>query len=290
MRLKRSIRPARSAPLRGGRADRLGTLRGVTHERPHPGHVLAGVSAEAALRAEAGLADAARDAGPQHVRAVPPDVRDDGSAQRDDAGAGTGKPAGDTGGAPGAEPSEAPGEGATESPAEPAPVPVARGVVLTVSDRCARGEREDRSGPLAATLLADFGIDAQVRVIADGAGSVHAAIAEALADGARVVLTSGGTGVAPRDRTPEGTLDHLDRELPGLAQAIRDHGRGYGAEARVPTAVLSRGVAGTVDARDGRPGAVIVNAPGSPGGVRDTVAVLGPLLGHLLDQLDGGDH
>lgn len=265
----------------------MGTLPGVTHERPHPGHVLAGVSAEAALRAQAGMADAARGAGPQHVRAVPRDAAaagaDDVAARADAVSEPTDEAAGRL------EPAEADAD-ASETSGTEADASETRGVVLTVSDRCARGEREDRSGPLAATLLAGFGVDAQVRVIPDGAASVHAAIDEALAGGARVVLTTGGTGVAPRDRTPEGTLDHLDRELPGLAQAIRDQGRGYGPEARVPMAVLSRGVAGTVDARDGRPGAVIVNAPGSPGGVRDTVAVLGPLLGHLLDQIDGGDH
>lgn len=267
----------------------------MTHERPHPGHVLAGITAEAALRAEAGMADAAREAGPQHVRSVAPA-----------SGAATeAAPDADSEGGPdvGTEPEggpdtdgQAPATGAAagrQQDTEPAPGAgsgATRGVVLTVSDRCHRGEREDRSGPLAAELLAEFGVAAEVRVIPDGAASVHAAIREALTGGARVVFTTGGTGVAPRDRTPEGTLDHLDRELPGLAQAIRDQGRGHGAEARVPTAVLSRGLAGTADARDGLPGAVIVNAPGSTGGVRDAVAVLGPLVGHLLDQLDGGDH
>lgn len=249
------------------------------------------------MRAESGMADAARSAGPQHVRAVPEAGKAGAGAAGPDAGDGAAGDGAADGGA-----ADDGAAGAAGHPADPAadsvpaggPAETATGswpgAVITVSDRSFRGERDDRSGPLAVDLLAEYGVTAQVRVIPDGAASVHAAIGEALADGARVVLTTGGTGVAPRDRTPEGTRDLLDRELPGLAQAIRDHGRGYGEQARVPTAVLSRGLAGTVDAHDGLPGAVIVNAPGSPGGVRDTLAVLGPLLGHLLDQLDGADH
>ena len=138
--------------------------------------------------------------------------------------------------------------------------PLAR--VVTVSDRCAHGEREDLSGPLAARLLADAGIAAgPVVVVPDGVESVRAAIAAALADGCRLVLTTGGTGIGPRDVTPEATA---------------------------PTACLGRGLVG-ISAR-GADAALVVNAPGSPGGVRDAVAVVAPLLGHVLDQLDGGDH
>ena len=138
----------------------------------------------------------------------------------------------------------------------PAPVP---GVVITVSDRCARGEAEDVSGPLATRLLAGIGVEAPVVVVPDGVTSVRRAIRAALAAGARVVLTTGGTGVGPRDLTPEGTGPLLVRELPGLAEAIRARGA-----VAVPTAVLSRGLAGIAAGATGE--ALVVNVPGSPGG------------------------
>ncbi|HLT84021.1 MAG TPA: MogA/MoaB family molybdenum cofactor biosynthesis protein [Phototrophicaceae bacterium] len=150
--------------------------------------------------------------------------------------------------------------------------------VLTVSTRCSRGEREDVSGPLAARLLTELGFAvAPVRVVPDGVEPVRDALRSALADGARVVLTTGGTGVSPTDRTPEATAEVLDRELPGLVDAVR-------RRSEAPGAVLSRALAGTVG------DAVVVNAPGSTSGVEDTMAVLGPLLEHVLDQLVGGDH
>lgn len=152
-----------------------------------------------------------------------------------------------------------------------------RAVVITVSDRCARGERDDRSGPLAADALRDAGYDVEVRVVPDGVVEVTQALRTALADGARVLVTTGGTGVGPRDLTPEATAQVLDRELPGISEAVRRAGG-------VPTAVLSRGLAGTVG------NAVVLNAPGSTGGVTDALTVLVPLLPHLLDQIDGGDH
>jgi molybdenum cofactor synthesis domain-containing protein len=160
-------------------------------------------------------------------------------------------------------------------------VEAVRAAVVVVSDRCAAGAAVDRSGPLAVGLLQAAGIAVGApQVVPDGAGSVAGALDTALAAGARLVVTAGGTGVGPRDRTPEGTAGVLDRELPGLAEALRREG------ARdVPTAVLSRGLAGvTAD------GAVVVNLPGSPSAVQLGLAVLLPLLPHLLDQLRGGDH
>lgn len=153
-------------------------------------------------------------------------------------------------------------------------------VVITVSDRSVRGEREDRSGPEAARLLTEAGYEvAPVQVIPDGADEVAQAVTAAVDAGARVVLTTGGTGVGPRDRTPEGTSRVLDRTLPGVAEAIRRRDAD-----QVPASALSRAVAGT------RAGALVVNAPGSLGGAVTAVEVLLPLIDHVLSQLDGGDH
>ena len=145
--------------------------------------------------------------------------------------------------------------------------------MLTVSDRVSRGEAADGSGDTLAELLEADGYDVVRRVVPDEADEIAAAIA-ALASDAALVLTTGGTGVAPRDVTPEATRTAIDREVPGIAEALR-----ASSVAKTPHGLLSRGVAGT------RGATLVVNLPGSTGGCRDGYAVLQPALGHALSLL-----
>ncbi len=160
-----------------------------------------------------------------------------------------------------------------------------RCAVITVSDRAAAGEREDLSGPAIVEALAAAGYGSTVTVVPDGEPSVATALRTALADGARFVVTTGGTGVGPRDRTPDATRAVLDRELPGVAELLRAEGRKHSAHA-----ALTRGLAGVTAATDAHPAALVVNLPGSPKAAREGIEVLLELLPHILDQLDGGDH
>lgn len=154
------------------------------------------------------------------------------------------------------------------------------GKVITVSDRCAAGEAEDTSGPLAKQLLAEYGVEvSNIIVVPDEPDQIAGAMQEAVSANARVIFTTGGTGIAQRDVTPDATARFIAMELDGLAHQIRMHGL-----KATPYAALSRGKVGLTSRYPG--GALVVNAPGSNGGVKDALAVVGPLINHILSILD----
>jgi molybdenum cofactor synthesis domain-containing protein len=154
-----------------------------------------------------------------------------------------------------------------------------RAVVVVASNRAAAGVYEDRTGPVIVKWLCERGYQTPDPVVVPDGSPVRDAVAGAVADAVDVVLTTGGTGISPTDRTPEATEPLLDRRLPGLAEAIRSSGL-----PKVPTAVLSRGLAGVAGQT------LVVNLPGSTGGVRDGLAVLDQVLDHAVEQLHGADH
>ena len=153
-------------------------------------------------------------------------------------------------------------------------------LVLTISTRAAAGVYADTSGPIVAAALDDLGFAVAGPVVVPDGDAVGATLRDAVAAGHALVITTGGTGLNPRDQTPEQTRTVVEREVPQLAAAIARYGVDHG----VPTAVLSRGIAGVADRT------LIVNLPGSSGGARDGMAVLAPVLRHAVSQLRGGDH
>ncbi len=155
-----------------------------------------------------------------------------------------------------------------------------RALAITASNRASAGIYPDKSGPVLAELLRSAGFETDGPLVVPDGAPVQAALQDAVAAGYDVVVTTGGTGLTPGDLTPEMTRLIIDREIPGIAEAIR----AAGVAAGVPAAMLSRGVAGLAGTT------LIVNLPGSTGGVRDGMSVLRAIMNHALDQARGGDH
>jgi molybdenum cofactor synthesis domain-containing protein len=152
--------------------------------------------------------------------------------------------------------------------------------VVVASNRAAAGLYDDLTGPILVDFLGSIGFAVGDPVVVPDGAPVGQAISAAVANGARVVLTTGGTGLTPTDRTPEETRALLDFEVPGIAEAIRAAGAAKG----IPAAALSRGVAGVIGP------CLVVNLPGSQGGVKDGLEVLAPILEHAVEQIVGSDH
>ncbi len=152
--------------------------------------------------------------------------------------------------------------------------------VVVASNRAAAGVYDDTTGPLIVAALRAWGFSVAEPVVVPDGAPVGEAISAAVAAGARLVLTTGGTGLTPTDLTPEATRPLLDREVPGIAEAIRQHGVTKG----IATAALSRGLAGVAGT------CLVVNLPGSRGGVKDGLAVLEPIVVHAVEQVVGSDH
>lgn len=170
------------------------------------------------------------------------------------------------------------------APTAPESERIRTAAVITVSNRASAGVYPDRSGPVLAELLREAGYRTVGPWVVPDGPPVADALRRALHEGYDAAITTGGTGVNPRDETPEVTRTMVRYEVPGIAEALRAAGRDKG----VPAAVLSRGLAGVAESEGRR--MLVVNLPGSSGGVRDGMAVLGPILAHAVDQIRGGDH